>query len=332
MQQNTYSKSIDRAFLVLDILMVILVVLNLALLAFQMNFEYEWVRTHLQQWFPALYYAYLPVYENFVLVDTCFVAVFIAELCFRWSVAIYHQTYHRWFFYPFVRWYDVLGCIPIGSLRVLRVFRVVAIIIRLQRMGFINIRQWYAYKAFTRYLGILTEEVSDRVVINVLNGMQQEIKSGIPVTEKIIEDVILPRKEVLVNYLAHRVQKVTRDQYSAHQDELRESIRQSVTAAMQQNPNVKRLQLLPVVGPAASDALQQSVYDITFHTIHNIFERMASDESRVLIERITDATIEAILVQEDDSQLQKTFVDMVVHALDVVKEQVEVKQWKQQEG
>lgn len=325
-----YSKTIDRAFLGLDIIMVILVLLNLGLLAIQLNFETETVRSLLQTYVPQVYEAYLPVYNNFLFIDLCFVAVFIAELLFRWSVAIYHGTYAKWFFYPFARWYDVLGCIPLGSFRILRVIRIVAIIVRLQRLGFIQVRNWYAYKLFSKYVNILAEEVTDKVVINVLRGVQEEVKGGIPVTGKIIEQVILPRKEVLVNYMAHRVQKVTRDQYELHSDELRETIRESVTKAIQQNPNIKRLEQIPLIGPAASDALQQSVYDITFQTIHQIFERLSTDESRVLIERITDATIEAILVQEEDQQLQKTFTDMVVHALELVKEEVAVKQWQKE--
>jgi hypothetical protein len=211
------------------------------------------------------------------------------------------------------------------------VLRIIAIIVRLNRMKIIDIKQWYFYKVFSKYLNVITEEVSDRVVVNVIEGMQDEIKTGIPLTEKIVKEVIIPRKEVLVNFVAHRVQQVTKDQYSANEDDLRESIRVAVSGAIQQNQNIRILEQVPVVGKAASAALQQSVYDITFQTINNIFEKMASDESRLVIEKIADGIIEAILIEEEDAKLQSTFNDMIIQSLDLVKEQVQVQQWKLKE-
>jgi hypothetical protein len=58
---------------------------------------------------------------------------------------------------------------------------------------------------------------------------------------------------------------------------------------------------------------------------------MASEESRVVIEKIADGIIEAILIEEEDTQLQTTFNDMIIHSLDLVKEQVQVQQWKAKE-
>lgn len=331
MHRGKYSIAIDRLFLVVDILMVALVVINLFMLGIQMNFENDSMRSLIQQYANSFYNLYLPVYENFIFIDGVFVTIFITEIILRWAVAIYNKTYHRWFFYPFARWYEVLGCIPIGSLRALRILRVIAIIIRLNRMKIIDIRQWYLYKVFSKYLNIVTEEVADRVVVNVIEGVQDEIKTGIPLTEKIVKEVIIPRKEVLVNFIAHRVQQVTKDQYSANKDDLRESIRVAVSAAIQQNQNIRILEQVPMVGKAASAALQQSVYDITFQTINNIFEKMATDESRIVIEKIADGIIEAILIEEEDANLQSTFNDMIIQSLDLVKEQVQVQQWKLRE-
>ncbi|MCS6933547.1 MAG: ion transporter [Chitinophagales bacterium] len=328
MNEEKYNKAIDRFFLALDIAMVVLAVANLILLAVQINFETDSVRNLLQKHLPLLYKTYLPVYDHFAYIDLCFVAVFVSELLLRWAVAVYNRSYARWFFYPFAHWYDVLGCIPLGSFRILRVIRIVAILIRLQRLGIIQIRNWYIYKVFSKYINILAEEVTDRVVINVLSGVQEEVKGGIPVTGKILREVVLPRKDVLVNFMAHRLQRITRDQYLKHTDELRNTIRVSVTKAIRQNPNIRTLEQIPLIGPAASEALQQSVYDITFQTIHQIFERMATDESRLIIERVTDAAIEAVLIPEEDKKLQQTFTDMVIHALELIKEEVAIRQWQ----
>jgi len=327
-QKHNYNPTIDKLFLIADVLMVILVVVNLTLLGIQLNFESRVMRNLFQEYVPTFYHLYLPIYEHFGLIDACFVGFFLIEFTFRWGVAIVIGTYHRWFFYPFAHWYDLLGCIPIGSMRALRVLRIVAILIRIHRMGLINLRQFYMYKIFSKYMKILTEEVSDRVVVNIIESAQEEVKAGIPLTAKIIEQVVLPRKDVLVDYIAHRVQKVTRDQYALNREDLRESIRVSVSEAIQQNQNIRVLEQVPMVGKAASAALQQSVYDITFQTINSIFERMSSEESRIVIEKITDGIIETLLTDEDDEKLKNTFTEMIVQSLELVKEEVKIQQWK----
>jgi hypothetical protein len=330
-KDRNYNPLFDKILIVVDILMVTLVIVNLILLGFQMNFESESIRAIIRQYLYPLYVFYMPIYRNFLFIDAVFVTIFITELCVRWLIAIFQKTYYRWFFYPFVNWYDVLGCIPVGSFRILRVFRVIAIIIRLNRMKVIDIRTWYLYKVFMKYINILTEEVSDRVVVNVIEGVQDEIKTGVPLTDKIMNEVIIPRKDVIVNFVSHRFQKVTRDQYAAARDNLRESIKDSVIKAFHQNENIKKLEMVPVVGKVASEALQQSVYDITFQTINNIFEKLSSDESRVMIEKMTDGVIESIMLKEEDKQLQDTFTEIIVHTLEMVKEQVKVQQWKLKE-
>jgi hypothetical protein len=328
-KDEKYNPRLDRVLVFVDIVMVILVLLNLSMLALQVNFESTMVSSRIKQYLPQFYYWYQPIFHNFIFIDGVFVAIFLTELSLRWLLAIINNTYHRWFFYPFVNWYEVLGCIPVGSFRVLRVLRIVAVVIRLNRMKIIDIRQWYVYQLFNKYLGVLTEEVSDRVVINIIEGVQAEVKTGIPLTGKIIEEVVLPRKEVLVDFIAHRVQLVMRNQYEANRNELRKSINEAVSAAIQQNENIRLLEAVPLVGKAASSALQQSVYDITFETINHIFEKFSTDESRVVIEQITDGIIEAILMEEEDSKIENTVTEMVIHSLDLIKAQVQVQQWKE---
>jgi hypothetical protein len=330
-KDKNYNPLFDKALVVVDIVMIFLVIINLIMLGIQMNFENESVREFLKQYAYPFYEIYFPVYRNFFFIDMMFVTVFVTELLIRWSIAIYYRTYYRWFFYPFANLYDVLGCIPVGTFRLLRIFRIVSIVIRLNRMKVIDIRQWHLYKLFTKYMNVLTEEISDRVVVNVIEGVQDEIGKGIPLTERIVEEVIVPRKDVLVSFVSHRVQQVTRDQYSANKEQMRESIRASVTEAIKQNRNIKLLEQVPVFGAAASAALQQSVYDITFQTINNVFEKLASDESRVIIEKITDGIIESVLIKEEDTQLQKTFTEIIIHSLELVKEQVKVQNWKEAE-
>ncbi|MGM8888325.1 hypothetical protein ACS8FD_20520, partial [Psychrobacter sp. 1U2] len=63
-----------------------------------------------------------------------FTIFLIIELLVRWAIAIKDKVYYRWFFFPFVHWYEVLGCFP--QLRALRLFRAVIIGRRLHQLGY----------------------------------------------------------------------------------------------------------------------------------------------------------------------------------------------------
>src|SRR5699024_12405934 len=103
------------------------------------------------------------VFPTFAFIDLCFVAVFAADVLFGWAVAIWQRTYYRWFFYPFLHWYDVLGCIPLSGFRWLRVLRLIALGVRLQRLEIIDVRNWRQYACLRHYYDIVVEDRSDRV-------------------------------------------------------------------------------------------------------------------------------------------------------------------------
>ena len=108
---------------------------------------------------------------------------------------------NNWIAYPFIHWYDVLGCIPVGGFRSLRLLRIISIVFRLHKKGIIDIRSTWWYKLINRYYCMLAEEVSDRVVVNIINGTQKEIEAGAPITDKLIEQIIKPRQELIVEFI-----------------------------------------------------------------------------------------------------------------------------------
>ena len=116
------------------------------------------------------------LHPDLLLYDSYFTFFLISELLLRWAVAIYRKTYHRWFFYPFVHWYDVLGSIPLPAFRVLRLLRIVSILYRLQKMGVIDLTTSGPFPIVYKYYQILLEELSDRIVVNVLEGVQREVR------------------------------------------------------------------------------------------------------------------------------------------------------------
>ena len=93
-----------------DAIMLFLISVNLIWIIFDSLFVSDLFRSLLNGISPTFTSFYASqIHPDFVTYDLMFVAVFITEFVLRWGVAIYQKTYHRWFFYPFVHWYDLVA-------------------------------------------------------------------------------------------------------------------------------------------------------------------------------------------------------------------------------
>jgi hypothetical protein len=319
----------DFKMIFLDLFMVVLVIINLAYIIVEFNFETDIINGLLKEYLPKFYTWYnVHLHKNFLYYDTIFVSIFLAELLIRWALAIYRETYAKWFFYPFVHWYDVLGCIPLGAFRALRFIRIISIFMRLHKLKVINVREWYVYTVFNKYLNIISEEISDRVVVNVISSIQDEVQSGGVTADKILNEVILPQKPFLVEWLSHRVQHATAKTHLHLEDDLKNYIDVKVKEAMDNNAEVKNLQMLPMAGGLIVRTLESAVSDITFNVINGIVKDMSTGENKSVVEDITDLTFDALMSEEKDEQLDQTIKEMVHASLEIVKGEVQVKQWQ----
>ncbi len=322
----------DFRMALLDIFMMFLVMINLGYIIFEYNFEVKLIRELIQSISPTFHDWYAgTLHKNFFYYDLIFVAIFLAELLGRWALAIHRKTYEKWFFYPFAHWYDVLGCIPLSAFRALRFLRVISLTIRLHKLKVINIREFYIYRVIMKYVGVFTEEVSDRVVLNVLDGVQEQIEVGNPVVERIVKEVVLPQKTVLVDWISHRLQHITDHAYKSYEPEIKEYVRECILEATADNRELKALKLVPVVGPLSAGAIEHAIHDITFNVINSIVRDLASDNNRDLVQDITDMSIDAMLDVENDKVLDGLVKGMANSSIDIIKEQVAIKQWKVKE-
>jgi hypothetical protein len=318
--------------LVVDLLMILLVIVNLFYIVVEWHFSFELVRNLLKTHLPAFHDWYdSTLHRNFLLYDIWFVSVFVIEFLIRWFFAIYHKRYHKWFFYPFLHWYDVLGCIPLGSFRFLRIFRVASMVLRLHKMEVIDLRQSYLWRIFDKYRAVVVEEISDRVVVNVLEGVQDELKHGNPVVGKILNEVLRPQKEFLAEWLSHRIRAVGEHNYERHSERLREYVNRKVADAVRSNREVRDIASIPLVGSTITGKLEKAVAEITFAVVHGMMLDLKSEESVSLISELAEVSMEVMLVEEEDSQLNAIAMDMVNQSIEIIKDQVKVKQWQLKE-
>jgi phosphoribosyl-ATP pyrophosphohydrolase len=327
-------KQQDEAWLfVLDIFMVILAMIYLIWTLLDLL-----VRTKVVALFIADYgneavqYGYdLYTHLDTIFYDTVFVSIFLGELLLRWGIAIYRKTYHRWFFYPFIHWYDTLGCIPIASFKFFRMIRIFSIIYRLHKLRIVDFSETYVYKKGTKYLNVLVEEVSDRVVVNVISGVQQEVDKGNPVTDRILEEVIMPRKTELINFISHRIQKATTSAHISYQADIKEYIDGLIEQAVDDNKEINQIEMIPILGGNISGMLESAISDIVFKVVNQALRDLGSDKNKELLGEIADLAFETVLLEEEDVTLNQIAKNIAHESLDIVKEQVKVKQWKVKE-
>jgi len=321
----------ERVSLIVDVVMVLLIIANLFLIIIDWGFESAVVQRQLQRYTPEVYHWYdRTIHQHFLFYDLAFVVVFVAEILVRWGVAIYRQRYHRWFFYPFVHWYDVLGCIPVSSLRSLRLLRIIAMIPKMQRIGLFDLRNTYPYRKFEKYRDIVLEEISDRVTVRIINGLQTEIRGSEKVSRRIVDEVFAPQREALIQAVTHRMQEATAVAYSSQQDDFQEYLDNVISDAVDKNREISTIASVPGVGGTIAGLLESAISDIVFNVIDRMVADVASLDNDRAIAEVTSISTDALFSPKYDQRLNHLARSLVLQSLDVIKDHVQIRQWRQE--
>lgn len=317
---------LERAHLAWDLLIVVLVVVNLALLLFDSLFLLPPLNAAFEAVAPVLHSAYdRYIHANFVAIDLAFVAIFLLDVLLGWAVAIAERRYHRWFFYPFVHWYDVLGCIPTGGFRLLRVLRLISLLHRLQRLGLIDIHRWPLYAIYAKYYDILMEELSDRIALRLLGNVQDQVRASDSLSRRLVDDVVMPRKQQLIHEVTRRLEDMAGNAYAHNRADLMRYVSALVGRTLAESREIQRLRRLPM-GSQLANALDSSLSDIACRVVHEAVEGLRSPEFNVLVERLADSGFDAWL--KVDKHTDRVTEQVLIDMLDVLKEQVARQRWK----
>jgi hypothetical protein len=326
--QKKLYESHELTWFIVDFVMLALLIINLLWIIFDWFFAAEFIQQGIRNNLNWLYASYLPIHKNFVLYDMAFIFIFLTEFVTRWLRAVYLKTYKRWYFYPFIHWYDLIGCIPVAGARALRFLRVFSILYRLQKHQIIDLRQNSIFKFIQFYYDVVLEELSDRIVVKVLAGTQEELKHGSPLVHRIQNEILLPRQELLVSWFSERLASVSRNGYLPNKEVLRAYLGEIVDASMTKNADLRRIRKVPVVGEMVTQALERAVGDIVAEVIHQILSDLASSENHAFIEDIAQVLLGQENEEESSKVLQGQVLDVAVEILELMKEQVAVKRWQ----
>jgi hypothetical protein len=319
----------ETTWLVLDVLMLGLLMLNLSWLIFDWLVTLPWFSALLQRLAPVIASYYVdnlaPVFWK---IDGAFVTLFLGEFVLRWTVATRRRTYPRWYFYPLFHWYELLGCIPLAGFRALRFLRVFSMAYRLQKLGVIDFTDTAPARLLGRYYAVLVEEVSDRVVENVLEGIQHELRADHqPVVRRIINEVVLDRKPEVIEALGRRLELVVRDHYDMNRDAVQLFVDARIRDAVAESEDVLRLQLVPVFGDYGVRMLERTIAQIVFGVIDGTALDLQTEANRGLINELISTTVDELL--QEDQHIDRVVNDMLIEAMDILKAQVRVQRWRE---
>lgn len=321
----------QSAFFLLDVVMMILIIINLNWLLFDTLFTSQVIQSLLISIYAAPFEWYRDhVHSDYVAYDLIFVWIFLSELLLRWGISVYQREYHRWWFYPFIHWYDVLGCLPVGSFRFLRLFRIVSILLRLHKFGIIDLNQTAIARFVNKYLRVLVEEVSDRVVVNVLEGVKQEIIEGTPVIHRVVDQVLRPRERVIAEWLGNRMTDTLEQSYYPRVADMKGYIDTRVAKAIQQCQSLHRYSQVPVVGGKIEAHLYTIVSEVVFNVVHQLADDLHGDETTAFIQEAAALFLDHLNVA--DSEISILAQSLVLDVIDLVIEEVKIQKWKLDEA
>ncbi len=309
-----------------DFILLTVLIINLLLICWDWLFSIPSVMAFFEENMPGFYSFYYPVHLNIKAVDLFFVGVYVLDLLIGWGISLFKKK-EKFYQYPLLHWYDVIGCIPAGSLVFLRFLRVVSIFVRLYKKKLVNLGKIRIFRKIIKIYNIILEEISDRVVLNILSGIKTNVKSGMPVAKEIIDKIVLPHKERIISLVLGKVREIAVREYSSHKKELATYISASSRRAVEGNKELARLKLIPVVGSQITDTISKSISQTVVSVVDNIVRDTLSDTGQSKLKVISDEVTDYAFM-DLERELSPVVTDIVVESIALIARTAGVRQWK----
>ena len=318
-------ESHEGPWLLLDLLMLAILLVNLFWIIFDASYGIATVRQGMAAIAPELVENYSSIHSNFALIDLGFIAIYLSEFFLRWLVAVLHRDYLRWYFFPIVHWYDLVGCIPYSFTRLFRFLRIFSILYRLHKYQVIDLTDSALLRFLGFYSNVFVEEISDRVVLKVLSDAQQDIADGTPLFDNIAEQVLAPRREILSHWVAAILVHMGKSmEHEVSGRVVREHVENSVGKAIADHPGVSALKRIPFLRDSIEENMEQAVTDIVNRSVINLLTDVTPDKVRDFIDHgVTGAS-------DKEKALDEEVLLIVNECIDLLKEHLSRKRWQEE--
>jgi len=260
--------------------------------------------------------------DRFWLIDLPFLVLFWIEFMVRWLLAIRRQKYARWYFFPIFCWYDLLSLIPVTALRPLRLLRVVSIYMRLRQSDLSRVGKDFLSRGVAYISNIITEEVSDRVAVRILDEYREEILDGTHV--RIARATVEPRREEIEKVVVGQIRAILTDQDTI--ERFRLLLELNLENAVNESESLHALPLPHVVVRPVVKAVGAVILDTTLETISATID---SPEGQEALQAVADSILDALFYGPALAELESLAKAISIDVIDHIKDVVAVKKWAQ---
>lgn len=260
-----------------------------------------------------------------------FTIFLIVELLVRWAISVKNQQYYRWFFFPFIHWYEVLGCFP--QLRALRLLRAIVIGRRLYQLGYQVLPQsWLDSGKF--YYDLLLEELSDRVILTATDNLRTQL-ADVHSKDALIQTTINNNRGQIETTLLSmlRQELVPRLQASLatpnRQDGLSQAVGLAVQDALSNTPELRRyLKMIPIAG----GLIEAQLLNIGQHVGENVATAVNQQllNPKALDRLMVNIAQGIAAIDTTNPELETLIASIIDDSLTAFEEQVKIQQWKHQ--
>jgi hypothetical protein len=258
--------------------------------------------------------------DHFWKIDLPFLILFWIEFIVRWTLAIRRRTYARWYFYPIFYWYDLLSLIPVTALRPLRLLRVVSIYMRLRQSEISRVGRDFLSRGVAYISNIITEEVSDRVAVRILDEYREEIEDGTHV--RIARAIVEPRRAEIERVLVSQIRAILTDEDTI--ERFRKLLQLNLANAVDESESLRSLPLPHVLVKPVVSAVGEVILDTTLETISTTLD---SREGQEAVQALADSLLEALFYGPALAEIESLARDISLQVIDHMKEVVTVKKW-----
>ena len=318
----------SKAKLFYDIAMLIAITIDLVIMVIDLVLMSDFI-LHLAQWLhinESLQYYIAAIHPKLRIAGGVFTLFLISELIIRWIISVIEKQYLRWFFFPFVHWYEVLGCFP--QLRALRLLRAVVIGRRMHQLGYrVLPESWLKKGKF--YYDVVLEEIADRVILTATSHIRQQMQSEAE-SHQLLSKAVNKNKDVIAQTMTDFInQNLALNKKNTQQ--ISQTLAHQVGIAVQQaiinTPEIHRYaKIIPIAGSKIESHIQTIAQNVGENVVHSLTQRLTHPQA---VENITDAILQTLSNTEIDyTQLESLILLLAEEGLTAFEQQVKVQQWK----
>ncbi|MGV3525836.1 MAG: hypothetical protein ACO1RX_16555 [Candidatus Sericytochromatia bacterium] len=273
--------------------------------------------------------------DYFFWVDLAFVLVFLSEFLLSWIAAVRRQGRSQRVIYPIYHWYDLVSCIPLPQLRILRLLRLLSVYIRLVRSGIISLEHTWLYQQIMKYQRIIMEEISDQVAVNILTNIQAKTRLG--GSRELLEDTLQAYRSEIRDVIVANLQRLELPTLETRQLELVDTLADLIMQSIRATDDYRQLTALPLVRPLVESLLNESrIAHLTEQAMDAFLEawqqKLRSPEMQDLLRDVIDDVLDQAIRLSLDDRIQQLIEDLSIKVLEELKESsTHSKLWRAEE-